>query len=84
MFFHQFDGSGNAFTDRDRRHDDNEFFEAVEFVQLKNGAQIDIRFPCARFHFYRKVWKGVRRTIFNQRAGFRHLVAELNSMQVFQ
>ncbi|MBC7153600.1 MAG: hypothetical protein H5U19_03100 [Rhodobacteraceae bacterium] len=45
----------NAFTHRDRRHDDDELGQAIAPGKRKDSAKIDIGFARAGFHFDRKV-----------------------------
>ena len=65
----------DAFLDRDRRHDDHELGEAVELVQLKDRAQVDVGFARAGLHLDREV-------AGRQRRGRRQAIAELNILQV--
>ena len=50
MLFHRRDGMQHAFTDCHARHDDDEFLEPINFVQLENRAEIDIGFTRAGLH----------------------------------
>ena len=50
----------HALTNRHTRHSNHKFSEAIQTVQLKNRAQIHIRFARTRFHLNRQVRKRSR------------------------
>jgi len=65
----------DALLDSDGRHHNHEFGEAEAFVQLEDGAQIDIGFACARLHFHGEV-------AGSETGGWRQAVAKLNLVEV--
>ena len=63
MLPHHLDALEHALADRDARHDDDEFLEAVALVQFKYRAQIDVGFARAGFHLDGKIQAGVVRPL---------------------
>ena len=57
---HRLDAVQDAGTNRDTRHYNGKLLKSVLLRQLKNGAQVDIRLSCARFHLHGKVWARAR------------------------
>ena len=77
MLLGQLERLVHALLDGDRRHDDDEFGEAVAFVQFQDGPQIDVRLARSRLHFHGEV-AGI------QRRGGRQAVAQLDGVQVVE
>ena len=63
MLPHHLDALEHALADRDARHDDDEFLEAISLVQFKDSAQIDVGFARAGFHLDGKIQAGVVRPL---------------------
>ena len=72
-------GLGHAFFDGNAGHHDDELLEAVRFVQLKDGTQVDISLAGAGLHLNIKIVN-----VLFQRLGLRQAVAQLNRLEVFQ
>ena len=66
-----------AFLDRDGRHDNHEFGEAIFLIELKDGAQIDIGFACARLHLDGEIAR-------LQQCFLRQAIAKLHIGQIFE
>ncbi len=55
MLPHDLKAFDHAFADRDARHDDDEFLEAVSLVKFEDRAEVDVGLAGAGFHLDREL-----------------------------
>ena len=79
MFPHDADRFIHTLLDGDGRYHNHKLAESIAFVQLVDGAQIDVGLACAGLHFH-----GEMPTIRLHFAGHLDAVALLNGLQVAQ
>ena len=77
MLLRDVDGFEHTLADRDARHDDDEFLEPINFVQFKNGAQIDVGLARSGLHLNGKFAPLKRRYFFD-------VVLFLNRADIFE